>query len=284
MSSATHPDKKGEALKQQRFRMLEDIAEEMSGDIVFPTAFDVVLKLRNELRDPEVSVERIIPLIQTEPLICARLILQANSAAQSPGREVRDVAGAVQRLGLNTVRSVAINVAMSQLVRAKELVRFKDLSNQYWLHSQHTAAAAEVLAAEFCPRIRPEEAMFAGLVHDLGAFYMLYRAAQYEELRERPDTVRHLILQWHESMGESLLFALQMPEDLLHAVRDNDHPREPLLETPRNLSELLYAANILGGGEFEWADDAERILGDDYHALRERIAARFAELRQSYKA
>lgn len=37
--------------------------------------------------------------------------------------------------------------------------------------------------------------MLAGLVHDLGAFYMIYRAAQYPELRIRPDSVKHLILQ-----------------------------------------------------------------------------------------
>lgn len=282
--SATHPDKKGEALKQQRFKMLEDIAEEMSGDIVFPTAFDIVLKLRNALRDPDISLERISALVQTEPLVCARLILQANSAAEAPGRPVRDVLGAVRRLGVNTVRNLALTVAMNQLVRAKELVRFKDLSNRYWLHSLHAAAAAEVLASEYLPRLRPEEAQFAGLVHDLGAFYMLYRAAQYEELRERPETVRFLIMQWHESIGESLLYALQIPEEIIEAVRDNDHPREALSEPPRNLGELLYAANILAGGEFEWADERERVLGPLYLDLRERIEARFTELQNSQDA
>ena len=28
--------------------------------------------------------------------------------------------------------------------------------------------------------IAPDEALLAGLVHDLGAFYMLYRASQYD--------------------------------------------------------------------------------------------------------
>lgn len=284
MSNDNLSDKKGEALKQQRLRMLEDIAEEMNGDIVFPTSFDVVLKVRDALRDPDISVARIVALIGTEPLICARLIHQANSVSQGVKSEVRDVSSAVKRLGINAVRNVAMNVAVNQLVRAKELVTFKDLSQQLWQHSLHVASAAEVISRELAPHIKVDEAMFAGLVHDLGAFYMLYRAAQYEELRQRPDSVRYLIAQWHESIGESLLYALQMPEVVIEAVRDHDHPRPPLTEPPRNLSEVIYAANILGAGDFEWPEDepATRILGEIYHALAEQVDARYAEMKQDY--
>ena len=286
MSTASHPDKKGEALKLQRLKMLEDIADEMSsGEIVFPTSFDIVIKLRDALRDPEVSVKRIVALIRSEPLICARLIHQANSAAQGANQPVTEVTAAIKRLGINAVRSAALAIAVGQLVRAKDLVDFKEFSRELWLHSLHTAAAAEVLARELSPRISAEEAMFAGLVHDLGAFYMLYRAVQYAELRERPDTVRYLIAQWHESIGESLLHALQLPEHIVESVRDHDQPREPMLDTPRNLREVVYAANVMAGGSMEWADDGkERKLGDIYTALNERVDARFGELKQDYAA
>tara|TARA_R110002049_G_scaffold120791_5_gene275418 strand:- start:2199 stop:3059 length:861 start_codon:yes stop_codon:yes gene_type:complete len=284
MTSASHPDKKGEALKQQRLRMLEDIAEEMSGDVVFPTSFDAVLRVRDAMRDPDISVSRLVALMRGEPLIGARLIHQANSASQGATSKVRDVDGAIKRLGMNSVRKVALAVAVNQLVRAKELVRFKKFSDQLWTHSLHAAAAAEVIARELEPRIPSDEALFAGLVHDLGAFYMLYRAAQYEELRERPDTVRHLIAQWHESIGESLLFALDLPTEVVEAVRDHDHPRAPLTEPPRDLGEVVYAANILAGGMFEWTEeDADaRQLGPLYTDLAETIETRRQELAQEY--
>ncbi|AUN93462.1 HDOD domain-containing protein [Pseudazoarcus pumilus] len=284
MTSASHPDKKGEALKQQRLRMLEDIAEEMSGEVVFPTSFDAVLRVRDAMRDPDISVSRLVALMRGEPLICARLIHLANSVSQGATRKVRDVDGAIKRLGMNSVRKAALAVALNQLVRAKELVRFKQLSDQLWAHSLHAAAAAEVIARELEPRIAADEALFAGLVHDLGAFYMLYRAAQYEELRERPDTVRHLIAQWHESIGESLLFALDLPAEVVDAVRDHDHPRAPLTEPPRDLGEVVYAANILAGAMFEWTgEDADtRQLGALYTGLAEAIEARRQELAHEY--
>jgi HD-like signal output (HDOD) protein len=108
---------------------------------------------------------------------------------------------------------------------------------------------------------------------------------QYAELRERPDTVRHLIAQWHESIGESLLHALQLPEHIVASVRDHDQPREPMLDTPRNLSELVYAANAMAGGSIEWTDNGEEHkLGELYTALADRVDARFAELKQDYAA
>ena len=80
---------------------------------------------------------------------------------------------------------------------------------------------------------------------------MLYRATQYEELRHRPDTIKYLIIQWHESIGVSLLNALGLPEEIVEATVDHDHIR-PTPTTIRTLSDLVYVANMLCGGHFEW--------------------------------
>ena len=46
-------DKFGEALNATRFRMLEDIARELAGEVIFPTYFDAALRLRKELQNPD---------------------------------------------------------------------------------------------------------------------------------------------------------------------------------------------------------------------------------------
>ena len=40
--------------------------------------------------------------------------------------------------------------------------------------------------------------MLAGLVHDIGVFYLLYRFARHEELRQRPNSALHLAARWHD--------------------------------------------------------------------------------------
>ena len=244
-------DKTGAALNAQRFQMLEDIAQELSDEVVFPTAFDVVTRLRKALQNPDLPLPRIAEIVEMEPLISGRLIGLANSVAfRRRGMEVRSVKVAVTRLGINLVRSTAMGISMNQLLRAKDLLPFRDIAQRLWQHSLRTAAAADVVAQRMT-NIAPDEALLAGLVHDLGAFYMLYRASQYEELRSRPDTVRHLITEWHESIGHSLLIALGMPHAIADAMRDHDRPR-PIPRPPRNLADIVYVANVLAGGTFEW--------------------------------
>lgn len=248
----THTDNKtGDDLKAQRFQMLEDIARELSGEVVFPTYFDAVLRLRKVLQDPNETIGSIASAVSLEPLISAKLLHLANSVAFNPqGAQVVDLKSAITRLGLNAVRSAALAIVMTQLLRAKGMASFADLTHKLWEHSIHTAAAARVLAREHT-RFNADEAMLAGLIHDLGAFYMLYRATQYEELRERPDTVRYLIVQWHESIGISLLNALGLPEEIVNATEDHDRLR-PAPETLRTLGDVIYVANMLSGGHFEW--------------------------------
>jgi len=277
-------DKKADALKAQRFSMLEDIAKDLAGDVSFPTCFDAALQIRNVLHDPKVSLREIARVVRLEPLVAVKLLRVANSAAHNPsGKLIADVEGALNRIGINLARSVALAVAMDQLLRSKELLDFSQISQGLWLHSIKSAAAARVVARRLT-RLNPEDAMLAGLVHDLGAFYMLYRAAQYDELRVRPDTVKYLIIQWHESIGESLLAALGMPEQIIEAVRDHDQKRETI-KTPRTLSDVVYLANLIAGGNVEWAQmsDSEDDPAADYQTptyleLGEEIEAEFADL------
>jgi putative nucleotidyltransferase with HDIG domain len=281
-------DKKGDALKSQRFQMLADIARELSGEVVFPTYFDAVLRLRKILNDPEQSIANIAHAVAVEPLISAKLLHLANSVAFNPGGQVLvDLKSAITRLGINAVRTTALSIVMTQLMRAKGMAEFSELTHALWDHSIKTAAAANILARQVTRQNR-DEAMLAGLIHDLGAFYMLYRATQYEELRHRPDTVKYLIVQWHESIGVSLLNALGLPEEIVEATIDHDHMR-PTPTTIRNLSDTIYVANMLSGGHFEWLmqDQPEMpaemvLLEEKYGHLRPEIDAMATEMHSSF--
>ena len=282
------PDKSGQHLNAQRFQMLEDIARELAGEVAFPTSFDLVTRLRKALQDPNYSLDQIAALLALEPLISARLISLANSAAyNTSGQEVRDVKKAVSRLGLNNVRSAAMAIAMNQLLRSKDMVAFDEVAKKLWQHSLHTASAAYVLAKNLT-KLNPDEAMLAGMVHDLGGFYMLYRATQYAELRTRPDSVTYVIAQWHESIGHSLLLALGLPEEVADAMRDHDQPRD-LPEVPRNLADIIYVANLLAGGARGWllqgvecsvVDNLD--FGETYTALIPAIDAHRQEILAAY--
>ncbi len=252
--TANGPDKSGAELNAQRFAMLEDIAKELAGEVVFPVDFNATMHLRKILQNPDLPTPKIAAAVETEPLVAARLLQLANSVLyRRDDTPVRNLSTAITRIGLKVVKTTALAIAMNQLLRAKELVVFSDLATSLWRHSVHSAVAArQLVRQEACP-IDPEDAFLAGLVHDLGASYMLYRAAHYPELRGRPDTVRHLILQWHESIGGSLLHALGFAEDVVNAIADHDQLRTSPPKSLRTLSDVVYVANALAGAHFEWS-------------------------------
>lgn len=279
------PDIGGEQLNERRFQMLEDIAHELSGEsVVFPVCFDLAMRIRRTLQDENVSTDKIVAQVSLEPLIGAKLMQLANSVAfNASGVEVRDMKAAINRLGLEMVRGVAMATTMNQMVRSRGLESFDEVAKHLWLHTLKTASACWVIAQKMNRRINPDEALFAGLVHDLGAFYMLYRASQYEELRARPDTLKYLIAQWHESIGVTLLGVLEMPEEIIEAVRDHDVLRPP--PQPRALKDVVYMGNMLAGGLFEWIqldidqETAENYdPGESYRQLKDEIDAHLQEM------
>lgn len=255
------PPKTAAELRGERFAMLEDIARELGGEVTFPICFDAAIRIGRVLRNEASSIQSVVHEVQRDPLITAKLLRMANSAAYgASGKPLLDVGQAVARLGFATARSAALACAMQQMVRSRELVAFDALARGYWVHTLKAAAMARVLARRLT-RIDPEVAMLGGLIHDLGAFYMLERAARYPELVERPSTVQYLVAQWHDSVGMVLLDALGLPEELIEAVRDNDTPRtQPV--TMRTLSDVLYVANLFAGGvdEMRMLD----LVEDDY--------------------
>ncbi|MDR0576822.1 MAG: HDOD domain-containing protein [Candidatus Accumulibacter sp.] len=275
MNQRTDKDKVGEELAAQRFGMLADIARELAGEVLFPTCFDVVMRLRRELQNPNISLPRVAQIVQLEPLVATKLLRLANSAVYATGGpRVRDLPAAIHRIGLNAVRATALSVAMGEILQAKEIAGFSALAQNLWEHSILCAAAARLLAHTYTRAIRSEEAMFAGLVHDLGAFYMLYRAAQYPELRERPDSIRYLIVEWHEAIGVSLLKALDQPSEITRAATDHDHSR-PFPDVPRTLEDVVYAGNLLAGGYRAWFDpdgETREPQDEEVASFREKYA------------
>ena len=232
------------------FHILEDIARDLSGDVNFPTCLDAAMLVRNTLRDPLVDLHLVVQAIGAEPLISSKLLRLANSVPYNPsGDTISDLQLAVARLGFEVVRTTSLAVAMDQMLKSRNLTAYDRISHAAWQHSIHVAAIARVLARRL-GRINPDEAMLAGLVHNIGIFYLLYRAAEYSEYRDNQAAMLELLAGWYESIGESLLHILGMPESITDAVRDHEHIQH--VGTPCNVRDVLYFANLLADDDMSW--------------------------------
>lgn len=235
------------------FKVLEDIAKDLSGDeITFPTFLDITFQVRTALKDPNLNVEQLAKLVGAEPLMSTKIIRMSNSVALNPsGREIADVKSAIVRVGMEAVRTVSFAVAMEQLLKSKQMHTFEDISKKLWDHTSHVAALCRVLARKIA-KINGDEAMFAGLVHDLGVFYLMSRAANFPELVNDKVELHGLLVGWHDSIGHALLSALGSPESVLVAVQEHETDRE--IKDLKSLSDVLYVANKIANRSSSWRD------------------------------
>lgn len=240
---------------QLTFKILEDIARDLSSDeVTFPTFLDITFQVRTALKNPNLNVEQLAKLVGAEPLMSAKIIRMANSVAMNPsGREVADVKTAIVRVGMEAVRTVSFAVAMEQLLQSKQMQAFEDISKRLWEHTAHVAALCRVLARKLA-KINGDEAMFAGLVHDIGVFYLMSRAANFPELVADKAELHALLVGWHDNIGHALLSALGQPESVLLAVQEHEQERE--IASIQSLSDVLYVANKIANTVASWRDDS----------------------------
>ncbi|MBI4986117.1 MAG: HDOD domain-containing protein [Rhodocyclales bacterium] len=191
-------------------------ADAAKGELAFPTSAQVAMRVRRALDDPDCHIDTAAKLVQAEPLLSARVVAISNSVAfNRVGREITDVRTAVARLGFRTVRALATALVTRQLAGEPKAQAEQALAAQLWEHTAHVASLAHVIARRVT-RLDPETALFAGIIHEVGGFYLLSRAKDFPGLLEGE------MNDWFEfgeiEIGRALLKVLSVPEPVVAAI------------------------------------------------------------------
>lgn len=200
-----------------RLSALKSIAAQASrGELSFPTNVDATLKLQRALSEPDCHTDMAARLVQAEPLLAARTVAIANSVAYNrTGQDVTNVRAAVQRVGFRTLGALAAAVIVRQLAGEITDPDLRAKADQLWIHSAHVAALAQVIARRVS-FVDPETAMFAGIVHEVGGFYLLSRAAEF------PGLIDGITDEWIEhgevAIGRGVLLKLGVPVPVMGAI------------------------------------------------------------------
>jgi HDOD domain len=185
------------------------------GELAFPASVEASIKLQQALADPDCHVDLAARLIGADPLLAARTVAIANSIAfNRSGTPISSVRAAVQRLGVRTLQSLVAALIVRQLGGALP-AGLRAKADGLWAHTAHTAALAQVIARRIT-HVDPDTALFAGIVHEVGAFYALSRAQEFPGLfdGEPDDWIAH----GEAAVGGAVLAALMVPEAVVRAV------------------------------------------------------------------
>jgi HD-like signal output (HDOD) protein len=238
-------DRKKMNAKESEFEFIKGLTAELSSkNLVFPTSLKTTMKIRRALDTPDISTEQVARIVSSEPVLSAQVLKLANSAMfNRTGKKIEELRAATVMLGFGVVRNVAISVGMKQLKDHQASGQSAERMEGLWVRSMRVAALSFVIARNLTKQ-SPDKAMIAGLLHDVGKFYILNRACLYQDLFSSESTLWDLVDQWHADIGAAILDSWEMSEDIRAAVMDhklNDHP----FTGKANLTDIVSAADFL---------------------------------------
>ena len=233
--------------RSKEFEFIEALTAELStNELIFPTSLNATMKIRHALNTPDIAIESVARAVGAEPVLSAYILRTANSAAfNQSGNSISDLRKATMRLGLSMVRNIAISVGMKQLIQNKSSTEIPKLIDGLWKRCIRISALSFVIAKRLT-RVNPETAMMAGLLLNIGKFYILNRAHSYTELFTDETALWELVDQWHANIGTAILESWEVPEEIVDAVLNgSDH--EYAHRGPANLTDVVNAADFMDG-------------------------------------
>lgn len=218
--------------------LIEDLE---SGQLQLPTLPEVALRVRDVVDDEDANASQIAEIIAQDAALSARLIQVANSPLYRGRQEIDRLSMVVARLGNKLVRNLVTSQVMKQMFQATNDVVDQHL-RAVWEHSVQVAAIARALAGSV-PGVMPDQAMLAGLIHDIGTLPILYRAEERDELLETPGLLDQLNARLHTRIGGAILKHWKFPDALVAVAAEHEN-LERTHEGGPDLVDLVQVANL----------------------------------------
>lgn len=203
-------------------KLLDKLFNDLEKDkLVLPTLPEVALRVRDTLEDESAGMGDVARVITSDAALSARLIQVANSPLLRAARTIESVEAAVTRMGSDMTRNLVTSIAMEQMFQATSDATDKRLRD-LWEHSTQVAALCHALASQFT-NLKPDQALLAGLVHDIGALPIITLAEDMPELLANTKILDNIIAKAHTTIGEAILQKWNFSPDLIAVAADHEN-------------------------------------------------------------
>lgn len=201
-----------------------------------PVLPEVAIEVMRLAQRPEVGFEEVVVLLQKDPVLAARVLSIASSAACATRSPITTLQQASVRLGLAAMRDLVLEAALH--LKVFRVPGYEGVMRRL---GRHSAAVAHVMRA-VCRRshVEAEHAFLFGLLHDVGFAAALlalsgdpaWKGSSFEALKPVIDEV-------HEEASGLLTRLWRLPEGIQRMVSAHHHL------APGGKVELVHASLIV---------------------------------------
>jgi len=230
-----------------------------------PSIYNLIVA---EMQSPEGSLKKAGHLISQDVSMSAKILQLVNSAFFALPRRITDPQQAAVFVGIETLKSLVLSIHIfSSFSKEAELCGFSPVA--MWSHSLRTARlAADIARAEKADRKVVEEAMLAGMLHDIGRLIILKIPKKYKEVMALIETTgcsaveaEYTVMDTsHAELGAYLLGLWGLPDSVVESIAFHHKPSkliegltaktsniDNLKQQPREITALtaVHVANAL---------------------------------------
>lgn len=213
------PEQEQQAPVDPETRFMTEIQEAFNNQqLKVPSLPDVALKVRDAVNAPGTDVDTLTRLIQIDPPLAARLIQVANSPLHRAPTKITSLRMAISRLGLGVTRDLVMSCSLQQLFDSEAPVLTQKLKD-VWRHSTFVGAIAAVLT-RVTPKLDPDRAMLAGLVHNIGVLPIIAHIEAYPDLFASSQQLDPIINRHNAKIGSAVLRQWGFDNELVKLPRE----------------------------------------------------------------
>lgn len=206
-----------------------------------PIMPDVALRIRRAAEDSATGVGEIAGLIQEDASLAAYCVRCANNALYAGAFEVQGPREAIMRLGTTVTRDLVLSHTLRRMFRTNHPTLRQPMLAA-WRHSCEIGALSYVLARTL-PECDAEQALLAGLVHDIGEVTLLNHVRQTLGTRRDDATLAALRCELRGPAGAQMLRHWGFEQSLVScAIEPESWSRDP--GTTLDLCDLMVLAHL----------------------------------------
>lgn len=202
-------------------RIYQAIRAELRDDrLMVPSLPEVALRIKKAVESESANIGKIAKIVNADPAITAKLIKVANGPLYRGNVTIDNCQAAIVRLGMNATKQLVIGFALRDLFRLSN-PELKRRMQETWRHSTEVGAISLVLA-KLTRHLEPEQALLAGLLHDIGVVPILCHVQNDTALLADPAALDQAIQELRGEIGAMILQRWGFHEPLVQAARKAD--------------------------------------------------------------
>ena len=221
-------------------RLLKELIDDLENErVVLPSMPEIALKVRDVVDNPDATSKQLADVISNDAALAAKLIQLANSPLLRGSKQIDSLNMAITRMGNSMVKNCVQSLIVKQLFTPSTEIS-KKLFQEFMDHSTEVAALSFTLAK--LARVKPDEALLAGLVHDIGALPIIKRAEEVPELLENDILLSTVIAELHTKFGKELLTRWEFPQEIIDVVSEHENISRESAQP--DLVDVIIVANL----------------------------------------